>query len=181
MSVSTLVLLGLAVVWAIVLLPEGIKRLSKARSGDSIRSFNHQLSSLQRGAPQRSGGSNVVDLRQRTSAMTRRPAPAAGPLSGAVPVSPAVRRRRQEVLTVLGSAAVLSLLCSVAFGGPFLLLFLVASGLLVAYVAALYQVTNSAPAAARDPYAVTSNAPGRHIGDVPGVRISPVSARRVAN
>ncbi|MEI2699509.1 MAG: hypothetical protein V9E94_14670 [Microthrixaceae bacterium] len=51
MSVSTLVLLGLAVVWAIVLLPEAMKRISKARSGDSIRSFNHHLSSLQRGNP----------------------------------------------------------------------------------------------------------------------------------
>ena len=177
MSVSTLVLLGLAVVWAIVLLPEALKRVSKVRSGDSIRSFNHQLSSLQR---QPSSG-NVIDLRSRernNGPVGARPG--SRPVSAPAPVSPAGRRRRQEVLTVLGSASVLTLLCSVAFGGPFLLLFLVSAALLVAYVAALYQVTNAtASASARDPYGVP--AVRRDLADVPGVRISPVSARRVAN
>ncbi len=173
MSVSTLVLLGLAVVWAIVLLPEALKRVSKVRSGDSIRSFNHQLSSLQR----QPASGNVIDLRSRE----RNNGPVgARPVSAPAPVSPAVRRRRQEVLTVLGSASVLTLLCSVAFGGPFLLLFLVSAALLVAYVAALYQVTNAtASASARDPYGVP--VVRRDLADVPGVRISPVSARRVAN
>ncbi len=188
MSVSTLVLLGLAVVWAIVLLPEVLKRVSKARSGDSIQSFNSQLSSLQR---RPAGGSNVVDLRsaQRRAQPGRAGArPTAGPRSAGRPapvpatVSQAVCRSRQEVLTVLGSASVLTLLCSVAFGGPFLLLFLISAGLLVAYVFALYQVTNAAAAsAARDPYGRPSVAPGPRPTDLPGVRISPVSARRIAN
>ncbi|UDY37858.1 hypothetical protein [Dermatobacter hominis] len=174
MSVSTLVLLGLAVVWAIVLLPEALKRISKARSGDSIRSFNHHLSSLQR--PAAPGGSNVIELRSQRPMGGR---PAARPAVGPAPVSPAVRRRRQEVLTVLGSASVLTLLCSVAFGGPFLLLFLLSAALLVTYVVALYQVTN-APATARDPYGMPAAAPVRR-SDVHGVRVSPVSARSVAN
>ncbi len=175
MSVSTLVLLGLAVVWAIVLLPEGLKKLSVARNGDSIRSFNHQLSSLQRsGGRHQTGrpaaGSNVIDMRTRGER----------PEAAARPVSPAVRRRRQEVLTVLGAAAVLTLLCSVAFGGPFLLLFLLSAGLLVTYVVLLHQVTN-APAAARtqDGYAV-GRAP-RQLGELGGIRVTPVSARRIAN
>lgn len=188
MSVSTLVLLGLAVVWAIVLLPEVIKRVSNARGGDSIRSFNSHLSSLQRKS---AAGGNVIDLR----AAQRDARPSTGhPLdarrnnavaSSTATVSPGVRRRRQEVLTVLGSAAVLSLLCSVAFGGPFLVLFLVAAALLVAYVFALYQVTNAAASAsARDPYGNVSIAQSQRSADVAGVRISPVtpvSARRVAN
>nr|HNN38951.1 hypothetical protein [Microthrixaceae bacterium] len=85
MSVSTLVLLGLAVVWAIVLLPEVLKRVSKARSGDSIQSFNSQLSSLQR---RPAGGSNVVDLRsaQRRAQPGRAGArPTAGPRSAGRP------------------------------------------------------------------------------------------------
>ena len=200
MSVSTLVLLGLAVVWAIVLLPEALKRISKARSGDSIRSFNHQLSSLQR--PSAPAG-NVIELRSQRPArptagrpaqpaviviLRRSPRPAL-PTAGRpalrsaaapAPVSPAVRRRRQEVLTVLGSASVLTLLCSVAFGGPFLLLFLVSAALLVAYVVALYQVTNAPTAAARDPYGSVTTATVRR-SDVHGVRVSPVSARSVAN
>ncbi len=183
MSVSTLVLLGLAVVWAIVLLPEAIKRISKARSGDSIRSFNHQLSSLQR----QPAGGNVIDL--RSARRSGRPAPhPAGPRSAApAPVSPGVRRRRQEVLTVLGSAAVLTLLCSVAFGGPFLLLFLVAAALLVAYCLALYQVTNAGGHAVRNPYGDVMHASMHRSGDLPGlhgvhgVRVSPATARRVAN
>lgn len=179
MSVSTLVLLGLAVVWAIVLLPEALKRISKARSGDSIRSFNSHLSSLQRPA---ASGSNVIEL--RSPQRQARPAgarPAGRPASGPAPVSPAVRRRRQEVLTVLGSASVLTLLCSVAFGGPFLLLFLLSAALLVAYVVALYQVTNAPMATARDPYGMPATAPVRRTTDVHGVRVSPVSARSVAN
>lgn len=180
MSVSTLVLLGLAVVWAIVLLPEALKRISKARQGDSIRSFNRQLSSLQipNQRTRSAGNSNVIDLRSRA----QRPQGASRqrPVGAPAPVSPAVRRRRQEVLTALGSASVLSLLCSVAFGGPFLVLFLVAALLLVAYVVALYQVTNAVatPTPGRHPAGVRSS---ERIADVPGVRVSPVSARRIAN
>ena len=178
MSVSTLVLLGLAVVWAIVLLPEVLKKLSGVRSGDSIRSFNHQLSSLQRpgsrsGAPS-AGSSNVIDMRSRAGTES---APARA-------VSPGVRRRRQEILTALGAAAVLTLLCTVAFGGPFLLLHIVADLLLVAYVVALYQVTNAPAPAARthDGYAIggrSDRAAGAEFGAVG--RVTPVNARRIAN
>jgi hypothetical protein len=178
MSVSTLVLLGLAVVWAVVLLPEAIRKFSGARGGDSIRSFNHQLSSLQRpgsrpaaGVP--SGRSNVIDMRSRSQ---QSPAPRS--------VSPAVRRRRQEVLASLGAAAVLTLLCTVAFGGAFLMLHLLADALLVTYVVLLYQVTNAPAAAPRraDGYAVRSASPslgGSELGAIG--RVTPVNARRVAN
>jgi hypothetical protein len=181
MSVSTLVLLGLAVVWAIVLLPEGLKRLSSVRNGDSIRSFNHQLTSIgRRGGPTPHArpASNVVDLHPRTV----RPAPR--------PVPAHVRKRRQEVLTVLGAAAVLTLLAAVAFRGPFLVLHLLADALLVAYVVMLNQVTQQAPAPRRHAHAdagpvhalrpvrtgPAQDAYGPSIG-----RVSPVSARRIAN
>jgi len=209
MSVSTLVLLGLAVVWAIVLLPEAMKRISKARSGDSIRSFNHHLSSLQRGNPhastapvrvapgrvaqgrvaqgrvaqgrgnQRDGGrsSNVIDMR---SGLARGSVAVGSRSASPAEVHPAVRRRRQEVLTVLGSASVLTLLCSVAFGGPFLVLFLVSAALLVAYAVALFQVMSSPPAARNLHGSVDPLRPA-HMDDLHGVRISAVSPRRVAN
>lgn len=209
MSVSTLVLLGLAVVWAIVLLPEAMKRISKARSGDSIRSFNHHLSSLQRGNPhastapvrvapgrvaqgrvaqgrvaqgrgnQRDGGrsSNVIDMR---SGLARGSVAVGSRSASPAEVHPAVRRRRQEVLTVLGSASVLTLLCSVAFGGPFLVLFLVSAALLVAYAVALFQVMSSPPAARNLHGSVDPLRPA-HLDDLHGVRISAVSPRRVAN
>ena len=134
MNVTTLIFLGLAVVWAIVLLPELIRKLSGARSSDSIRSFNQQLSVLDRnGGRNSTRSSNVIDMRARTS-MSR---PAGN--GGVRPVSPATRKRRQEVLGSLGAATLLSLVCTVAFGGAFLYLFLLASALLVAYVVLLVQ------------------------------------------
>ena len=139
MNVTTLIFLGLAVVWAIVLLPEVIRKLSGARSSDSIRSFNHQLSVLDRSGSRNSArSSNVIDLRARRQ--VSRPAGSRIAGNGAVhPVSPATRKRRQEVLGSLGAATLLSLVCTVAFGGAFLYLFLVAVGLLVAYVVLLVQ------------------------------------------
>lgn len=49
--ISTLVLVGLGLVWAVVLLPDLVARISRVRKADTIRTFNHQLSSLGRSAP----------------------------------------------------------------------------------------------------------------------------------
>jgi hypothetical protein len=175
MSVSTLVLVGLAVVWAVVLLPELWKRWNQSR-GDSIRSFSTQLASLQR-RDERAPvvRSNVIDLRGSQS--TAAPRPAA--------VSPAVRKRRQEVLTSLGAAAVLTLLATVAFGGTFfLLLHLVADALLVGYVYLLVQ-SNKAPATRTTAVGHSTGVravPMRPVGDdVSMGRITPAPARRIAN
>lgn len=195
MNASTLVLLGLAVVWAIVLVPELLRKISGSRGGDSIRSFNQQLSVLDRsGARRPTGGdlrgsgkdlrSNVIDLRNRASqraAAVRQAEPAPAPR----PVSPAVRKRRQEVLAVLGAGSVLGLLCAVAFGGVFVLGFLLFAGLLVAYAVLLFQANQSAqPSAVRHAADRGSLAP---VSSMPeGLRTSTVSsvrpaARRVAN
>lgn len=142
MNITTLIFLGLAVVWAIVLLPELIRKISLGRHSDTIRSFNHQLSVLDRSGGARSGSSNVVDLRSRTEhrSSVERAVPAARP----VPM--AVRKRRQEVLTVLGAAAVLTLLCTVAFGGVFLMLHIVADVLLVTYLVLMVQANQAVQA-----------------------------------
>lgn len=140
MNVTTLIFLGLAVVWAIVLLPEVLRKLAVSRRSDSISSFNQQLSVLHRsGSGPESGRSNVIDLRSRAKMPARRQ-------STGRPVPASVRKRRQEVLTALGSASVLTLICAVAFGGLFLVLFLLSSVLLVAYVVALTQVNQSSAA-----------------------------------
>lgn len=143
MNVTTLVFLGLAVVWAIVLLPELVRKLSGTRRSDTIRSFNHQLSVLDRsGRSGRSGTarSNVIDLRSRTAPGTgTAPAPA---------VAPSVRKRRQEVTTVLAAAAVLTLLCTVAFGTAFLVLHVIADALLITYLVLVNQANQAAARAA---------------------------------
>jgi hypothetical protein len=177
MNVTTLVFLGLAVVWGIVLLPELLRKLSGTRRSDSIRSFNQQLSVLDRSGSRSARSndrSNVIDLRPARSA-ARRPVE-----STARPVPMSVRKRRQEVLTVLGSAAVLTLLCTVAFGGPFLLLHIVADILLIAYVALLAQAGK--PAEARRPAFGTEqyHVSNHRLSTAPVGRARPTE-RRIAN
>lgn len=182
MNVTTLVFLGLAVLWAVVLLPEVIRKVSGSRrSSDSIRSFNRQLSVLDRsgrtatrssGRPAMGGRSNVIDLRDRqrpSAAVTARQAPA---------VAPSVRRRRQEVLTVLGVAALLTLLCTVAFGGPFLVIHLICAALLVGYIALLNTANKAAPAHQVAPG--MGRYPQTPLAPVGNVRTEPMR-RRVAN
>lgn len=167
--ISTLVIVGLALVWAVVLLPDLVARVSRGRRGDTIRSFNTQLSSLGRSSPVSSD--NVIELRARKSAGRRptrdgvlvspglaevRSAPTtrtvqAGAVGGTSSASRAVRKRRQDVLIALGAAALLTLLATVAFGGVFLYLHLVADILMAAYLIALQrvvttQVTRDVPA-----------------------------------
>ena len=142
MNVTTLVFLGLAVVWAVVLLPEALRKMAGTRNSDTIRSFNHQLSVLNRSGGRTAAGSaavgrsNVIDLRDRRAGADRPVAAATVPMS--------VRKRRQEVLTVLGATAVLTLLCTVAFGGVFLIPHLLADVLLVTYVVLLNQANQAA-------------------------------------
>ena len=67
MNVTTLVFLGLAVVWAIVLLPEVVRKVAGGRHSDTIRSFNHQLSVLDRSGGREASAPNVIDLRTRNT------------------------------------------------------------------------------------------------------------------
>ncbi|MEZ5237949.1 MAG: hypothetical protein R2716_03010 [Microthrixaceae bacterium] len=194
--ISTLVLVGLALVWAVVLLPDLFAKISSGRKRDTIRSFNSQLSSLGRSAPvQRLGGPSGPLLRSDSATPARRVPPAAAPMTGpladstaapgssgsnVVPdsnvidigsrrrtgaepvrrtrqvpagpraVSPALRKRRQDVLFALGAAALLTLLATVAFGGIFLYVHLLADLLVAAYLIALQQVGASQPVRARE-------------------------------
>jgi hypothetical protein len=170
MNVTTLIFLGLAVVWAIVLLPEALRKFAGSRNGDSIRSFNHQLSVLDRSGgvrPSAATGarSNVIDFASRGRAVGPRPSVRVTP--------PSVRKRRQEVLTVLGAAAVLTLLGTVAFGGIFLAFHLLADLLLVAYLVALVQVNQQAEVRRAEPRP-------SHVAVRPATVGQPV-ARRIAN
>lgn len=197
MNVSTLVLLGLAGVWAVVLAPEVIKRSSALRNNDSVTAFRRQLSSIGRHTGSSNAApsfGNVVDLRERRSAA---PAPAR------TAVHPAMRKRRQEILVGLAAAAVLTLVCTVAFGGAFIWLHLIADVLLVSYVYLLVQSTNAAAArparvSSRRPVSAARPSPSSLSSalmsspvvrstsplDEPGLaigRVTPISARRVAN
>jgi hypothetical protein len=219
---SKLIIVGLVIVWAIVLLPDVLSRLSRSRRSDSIGSFSSQLSSLGRANGQRRSHDNVIDLRTRSTldlppgaaaaalapssapaparpgpARSVRSAPAGRPdqVSGAaVPArtaSPAVRKRRQEVLMTLGSLAILTLLATIAFGGVFLILHLLVDLLLVAYLVVLAQVTSVVPPAiarpraeALAPLSPLDRLDSSHTIDLRTGSVSstmPAPARRIAN
>jgi hypothetical protein len=187
MNLSTLVLIGLAVVWAIVLAPEILRRLSSVRRPDPVNSFHRQMTSLNSSGQYGQGpraarqsqsastarpsgrsrvGSNVVDL--RTSGAARRQ------------TAPSTRKRRQDVLVVLVAAALLTLLCTVAFGGPFLMIHLLADLLLVGYVVLLNRTANVAPQQRRSIAPVGSTINLR-ASRVPAQRATVGSYRRVSN
>jgi hypothetical protein len=163
---SKLILIGLVVAWAVMLAPDAIRFISRGRRGDTMRSFSSQIASL--GSMNRSarqGSLPSMSKARRTPAehsvrlpmvpapstgVATKPQPAPttrpqGPESS--PVSPRTRRvdprrRRQDVLVVLGAAAILTLLATVAFGGIFLPIHLVVDIALIAYLVALAQVMN---------------------------------------
>jgi hypothetical protein len=105
-------------------------------------------------------------------------------------VSPEVRKRRQEVLTTLGSLAVLTLLATVAIGGPFLAVHLLVDLLLVTYVVLLAQVMAVVPPVVARPRG-QSLAPLSPLDNLRSPAIDlrtgsvgnavPVAARRIAN
>lgn len=207
---SKIVLLGLVVVWGIYLAQEILPRLARGRRGNSMVSFRSGLSSLERSHGVIGG--NVIDLGARRassrvglaagpaaasrpatpSPSTRHMAPSrqAMPTRGAHgprPVSPAMRKRRQDVLVSLVAAAAVTLLAAIAFGGPLLYLHLVADVLLVAYLGALVAVgatAASTPARSSHPTRRGQAMPAARAVGVSTAEVlapRPIEARRLAN
>ena len=200
---SVLVLIGLAIVWAIVIFPDVARWVSQNRRGDSIRTFNTQLSSLGRSRP---AGDNVIDLRDRMvrpvaggsglraparnsrstspgptpirSAATAAPPAASAPRA----LSPTVRKRRQDVLVSLGAASLLTLLATIAFGPFFLYVHLLTDALLVGYLVLLQRATTAA-GGARSDVAHRVADPARDIASpaVLGSQARVMEPRRIAN
>lgn len=148
---SVIALLGLAVLWAIVLLPDLMRRGAAARRGDSIVQFARNRSVLQNSRPAGVRGHHVhfghrnepvIDLRGPRPVVERAPvrrAPAAAP-AGPV-VRTRAQQRRQDILTTLVAAALLSFLGFATFGGPLLVVHIAVDVLLAAYVALWLSVT----------------------------------------
>lgn len=188
------VLVGLAVLWAIVLLPDFIRRASTRSSHDTIGSFKHHLSVLERANPVHSPltgvgdrPSNVVPLVPRSTppqgslepaplapprpvqpirsvpvasrrgpvrptaaaaprqgVHARRPSPTQRPASAqrhSVDGAAVAQRRRQDIITGLFAASLLSFLAYLSFGGPLLIAHVVIDVLLVLYVGLVLATT----------------------------------------
>ena len=133
---TILVLFILAVIWAAVLLPPYLQNRSESRPADSISSFQHQLSVLERRAGARPGYRAVPRARSPYSiAMLSGP----GRLSRAD-----AKRRRRDVLFTLAGSAGLTFLLAFALGGVVWGLNLVCDGLLAGYIYLLAQANQRA-------------------------------------
>lgn len=154
--VSTwLLLVVLAAAWAVVLVPDFMRRSSMTRRNDTMSQFSRNMSSL--GRPQARGFSytprqNLSAPGFSSPAQAPRPAQRVSPPVGAVqatrvaPAGAPQRRsaqaqRRQEVLLALVAAAVLTFLGAVSVGGIFVAIHVVADLAFVAYLGALASVS----------------------------------------
>ena len=128
----TLVLLGLAGLWAVVLVPPALRALSRfGRSSDSVGSFRNNMTVL--------GGATPAGRVGRT------PLGAPAPTVGSRPRTRAeVRKRRRDVLVGLLAVSGLLLVVAVVVGGAAWMAWLVSAGLLAGYVALLVQLKAAA-------------------------------------
>jgi hypothetical protein len=153
---TLLVLVILGVIWAAVLVPPYLQNRREHRPGDSIASFRHQLSVLERATPE-GRARNVARIdqyRDRTPAAAamaragygaqatayRRPAPRS---AMAMRRAEARRRRRDVFLTLLGAVGVTFVL-AIALGGMVWGLQVVADLSLLGYTAMLVRLQQEA-------------------------------------
>jgi hypothetical protein len=136
--VTLLTIVCLIGMWVAVLAAPVLKSRgnSAGRGGDSIKTFQRQLATLERSAPSthRTAADRASVLRRR-STPNGRPLPA-GPSVAGRPISCGQRaaQRRRRVLILLVAAIVTTLALALLLGSWFVVLHLVADALLVAYV-----------------------------------------------
>lgn len=149
-------MIALALVWAVVLLPEAfdLVRRRSLTGSDSISSFNQRLAVLERtsgaGAVTLSEISNVVPLRGAAAPEMARSGDLADPVRtpasspagnrGADAARIPVRRRRAQVLGVLGAMTLMTFLLALTAGLVGLVIFALVAGAMVSYVVALVGV-----------------------------------------
>lgn len=137
------VLILLAIVWAIVLVPPLVRNRADLRPGSSVSSFRQDLAVIGRTTPTssfRPSSLPGVGPVLPSGPSARGAAPLAGTPSGRA----AARKRRRDVLFALGGVAGFTFLLALAFGGPLLLVHLVADVALAGYLYLLVQMRKMA-------------------------------------
>jgi hypothetical protein len=120
--VSLVVLLILALVWAVFLVPQVVRARAEKTPADSIGAFRNQLSVLERATPAVTGARRVLSHQHHTARATRSQA----------------RRRRQLILVRLLGAMALTLLVGLV-ARPVLYLHVTLDVLFLAYCALLWR------------------------------------------
>ena len=123
-----MVLVVLAVVWAVVLIPPWLRSRAEGRPADSIGAFHRQLTTLERTGPE--------------PPPTRTPrAPRALPVARPATARARVQKRRRDVMLVLGGAMFSTLLLSFVPGlRVMLVLHAIVDVLFVVYIALLIRL-----------------------------------------
>ncbi len=159
-----LVLLILAMVWAVVLVPPFLRDRDQTRPADSIGAFNRQLAVLGRG---RGFGSAVPSVAVSASSVM-----ATSTRVGRTPAH--VRKRRRDVLSALLAATAGSLVLGLVPGLGVMLVLALGLGLLTAgYVALLIRVRNTSAVRAANVHHLRITRPS--------VQPAPIFLRRVAD
>jgi hypothetical protein len=134
------VLILLAIVWAIVLVPPLVRNRADLRPGSSVSSFRQDLAVIGRTTPTSAFRPSSLPAIGPGAPSARSAAPLAGTPSGRA----AARKRRRDVLFALGGVVGFTFLLALAFGGPLLLLHLLADGALAGYLYLLVQMRKMA-------------------------------------
>lgn len=141
MIVTLLTIVFLIAMWVAVLAAPVLQnRGSGNRGGDSIKTFQRQLATLERSAPVRSPlGGRVGAAGRGTRSVPRQVQPhrpvGAPPVRRAGSTSRAAAQRRRRVLGALAGTALLTLVLALTVGGWFVIAHLVADVLLGAFIA----------------------------------------------
>jgi hypothetical protein len=140
--VSLVVLLFLAVVWAVFLVPQVLRARAEKGPADSVGAFRNQLSVLERATPGMPGRRSLrADVSVPTMSM---PGPVGAYRPRMTSQKELVRRRRANILLGLLGTAGVTLLLGVLLGGTMLVLHLAVDVLLVGYCALLVRARNVA-------------------------------------
>ncbi len=146
---TLLVLVILGLIWAAVLVPPYLQNRREHRPGDSIASFRHQLSVLERATPEGRARSLRFDTGREWApapqASSYAPAPAyrraapPRPAPAARPATSTRKRRRDVFMTLLGAVGVTFLL-AIAMGGMVWALHVATDLAFVGYVGLLIKI-----------------------------------------
>ena len=142
-----MLLLILAVVWAVVLIPPWLRNRADARPADSITAFRHRLTVLERTGPVGARRMPIISSRPDVSGFVPSGRRTAAPRSAmaSYPAKARTQRRRRDIFVGLLAAMVASLVLGLVPALRILwVVHLIVDFLFVAYVAMLVHMRNQA-------------------------------------
>ncbi len=140
-----MLLLILAIVWAVVLIPPWLRNRADARPADSISAFRHRLSVLERTGPIGARRMPMISSRPDVSGFVPARRPAVRSAMAAYPARARTQRRRRDIFVGMLAAMVASLVLGFIPALRILwVVHLLVDCMFVTYVALLVHMRNQA-------------------------------------